>query len=582
VANPQSVRKNLPDKECENDMVNHDDRRTAALVMDEALNCQSIEKDRWIKMLIQSGESDFHELLKTRREMLGRHLGWEKPGRRVVPESQITEFVVDCLAVDILRLPEIRRLLIENGITNNFSEFGDFIESVPGNFTVDKYPSTEELSKIDIGIGTNLARKFCKFVNLPLSFSTRGSKDQRSNFEEIQASKNLPQLVDFQETVREKLTERCFQKKGGRGIVVMPTGAGKTRTMIESLFEEIFLSQKWPRNIVWIADREELCEQAFQSFKEVFVNLTQNRREEFEQNDMKIPTSLHLHRYWGGRDLQLKPDKTGSLGLSGVVVTSVQQLQARMKTQKDEFLTVIINSEYIIVDEAHRNIDYVDELNEMLKTDNPDCVMVGLTATPMRRDNMETGLLREIFNGIFISPISGAENNIELMKNKLTEIGILAKKLEIDHEEVIDHSELSRLKSEIAYQAKTIQLINHVLELGATSILVFTRDVNDARVIASYLRMKEDPISAEHLESGTNIDIRRNMIQEFRNGNVRVLLNYAILTTGFDAPKTDAVLICRPHLDEYDSVFQQMVGRGLRGHKFGGTHTCFISHLKGI
>ena len=562
-------------------MVNHDDRRAAAVLMDEALNSQGVEKDRWIKMLLQSGESDFHHLLKIRREMLGRNLGWKKPGRRVIPESKITEFVVDCLGVDILRLPEIRRLLIENGIRNNFSGFGNYIDSVPGNFSVDKNPSSEELSCIEIGIGTNLARNFCKFVNLPLSFSTRGSKDERSNFEEIQASKILPELVDFQETVRGKLTERCFQKKGGRGIVVMPTGSGKTRTMIESLFEEIFLSQKWPRNIVWIADREELCEQAFQSFKEVFVNLTQKRREEYEQNDMKIPPSLHLHRYWGGRDLQLKFDREGGLGVSGVVVTSVQQLQARMKNQIDEFLAVIISSEYIVVDEAHRNIEYVDELNEILKKDNPDCVMVGLTATPMRRDNMETGLLREIFEGIFISPISGAENNIELMKNKLTKIGILAEKIEVDYEEVIDHSELSRLKPEIAYQAKTIQLIDHVLELGATSILVFTRDVNDARVIASYLRMKEDSILAEHLESGTNIDIRRNMIQEFRNGNVQVLLNYAILTTGFDAPKTDAVLICRPNLDEYDSVFQQMVGRGLRGHKFGGTHTCFVSHLKG-
>ncbi len=561
-------------------MVNNDDRKTAALLIDEALSIQGVEKSLWFRKLLQSGDSEFHLLLKERREMVGRHLGWAKPGRRVVPESQATQFVVDCLGVDILRFPEIRQLLIENGIRKNSSELSDYIDTIPEKFSIGEHPSNEELSLIETGVGTLLARNFCNFVNLPLSFSTRGANDERSNFEEIQASKNLPDLVDFQETVREKLTEKCLEKPGGRGIVVMPTGSGKTRTMIETLFEDVFRSQKWPRNIVWIADREELCEQAFQSFKEVFVNLTQKRSEEYEQNDMEIPPSLHLHRYWGGRDLQLKQDTNRNVSVSGVVVTSVQQLQARMKNEIDEFLAVIINSEFIVVDEAHRNIDYVDELNGMLKQDNPDCVMMGLTATPMRRDSMETGLLREIFEGTYISPISGAENNIELMKEKLTEIGILAEKVDVDYEEFIDNSELSKLNPEIAYQGRTIQLINHVIELGATSILVFTRDVNDARVIASYLRMKDVSITAEHLESGTNPSIRRSMIQEFRNGNVQVLLNYAILTTGFDAPKTDAVLICRPHLDEYDSVFQQMIGRGLRGYKFGGTHTCFVAHLK--
>ncbi len=116
--------------------------------------------------------------------------------------------------------------------------------------------------------------------------------------------------------------------------------------------------------------------------------------------------------------------------------------------------------------------------------------------------------------------------------------------------------------------------------MGAKSILVFTKDVNDARVIASYLRMRDNSVNAEHLESETNPEIRRNIIHNFRNGNVNVLLNWGILTTGFDAPKTDAVLICRPNLDEYESLFQQMVGRGLRGWEFGGTHECLIAHLK--
>ena len=195
-------------------MVNQEDRKVAALLIDEALNNRGLEKSRWLRQLLQSGDSEFHILLKERREMVGRHLGWAKPGRRVVPDNQITQFVVDCLGVDILRFPQIRYLLIENGREISNSEFDVFLNYIPTKFSFGNDPSAEQISSIEIGVGTTLARQFCKFVNLPLSFSTRGSSDERSNFEEIQASKSLPDLVDFQEIVRKMLTEKCLEKKG--------------------------------------------------------------------------------------------------------------------------------------------------------------------------------------------------------------------------------------------------------------------------------------------------------------------------------------------------------------------------------
>ena len=57
------------------------------------------------------------------------------------------------------------------------------------------------------------------------------------------------------------------------------------------------------------------------------------------------------------------------------------------------------------------------------------------------------------------------------------------------------------------------------------------------------------------------------------------MLNFGILTTGFDAPNTDGVVIARP-LSREDSLFKQMIGRGLRGIEFGGTSDCYVVHYQ--
>jgi len=54
------------------------------------------------------------------------------------------------------------------------------------------------------------------------------------------------------------------------------------------------------------------------------------------------------------------------------------------------------------------------------------------------------------------------------------------------------------------------------------------------------------------------------------------LTNYDILTTGFDAPKTDGVIILRATEDVQQPLIIQMIGRGLRGPKFGGSEDCYF------
>ena len=91
-------------------------------------------------------------------------------------------------------------------------------------------------------------------------------------------------------------------------------------------------------------------------------------------------------------------------------------------------------------------------------------------------------------------------------------------------------------------------------------------------MIMSWLRMND--YTSFHIDGSTDPRMRRSGIEAFRNGKLQVLCNYGVLTTGFDAPKTDVVVIARPTSSAV--TYHQMVGRGLRGPKLGGTSRCTI------
>src|SRR5690606_38755940 len=72
----------------------------------------------------------------------------------------------------------------------------------------------------------------------------------------------------------------------------------------------------------------------------------------------------------------------------------------------------------------------------------------------------------------------------------------------------------------------------------------------------------------------TRIPTRRRLIDDFKRGKIRVLCNCEVLTTGFDAPQVSHVVMARPTVSRV--LYEQVLGRGLRGPKFGGTRSCVI------
>jgi DNA repair protein RadD len=105
-----------------------------------------------------------------------------------------------------------------------------------------------------------------------------------------------------------------------------------------------------------------------------------------------------------------------------------------------------------------------------------------------------------------------------------------------------------------------------------SSILYFGPSVHDAECMAFLLRQRGIPAA---VVSGCTLEAtRRQVVNEFKQGQLRVLCTCEILTTGFDAPRVTHVVMARPTVSRV--LYEQIVGSGLRGPQFGGTAACVI------
>ena len=85
--------------------------------------------------------------------------------------------------------------------------------------------------------------------------------------------------------------------------------------------------------------------------------------------------------------------------------------------------------------------------------------------------------------------------------------------------------------------------------------------VDRAHAKAIQQRFVESGVAAEYMDAFTPMDERNQIIRRFANGDVRILCNVGVLTTGFDAD-VRCIILARPTKSEM--LYVQMIGRGLR------------------
>lgn len=389
---------------------------------------------------------------------------------------------------------------------------------------------------------------------------------------EVDGRPDIPPLHDFQKVVVAD-ARRMLRGDGeaNRGLISLPTGAGKTRVTVEALVNAMADAEvKSP--ILWIAQTEELCEQAIQTWSEIWQGLGPRRR-------------LTLSRLWGGYEAS-----RADYG-EQVVVATIQKLDAGVFA-KASYQWLRDMTRVIVIDEAHSSIG--DSYERLLRwhgeAANAEQVpLIGLTATPFRNTNVEeTEALakRYAYNRLEAQALPS-----ETAYPRLQELEILSR---VDHEVLpgqdleLTAPELEQLRrfrrlpdratvrlGENVHRNRT--LLNHICALDPSwPVLLFAASVEHAQIMAALLTKQGIPAAA--ISGEMDRGARRHYIREFRNGKLRVLTNFNVLTAGFDAPKVRALYIARPTYSA--NMYQQMVGRGLRGPRNRGTDRCLLVNVE--
>lgn len=385
-----------------------------------------------------------------------------------------------------------------------------------------------------------------------------------------------PKLVEFQEYLKKQMLD-VLAKDGERMrcVVTLPTGGGKTRVAVEAFID--WMHQRFANRqyLLWIAQSEELCEQAISCIRQLW-------------GAREYTSALRVYRYFGGRDIPVNELQ------GGAVVTSIQQLYHRTKSGDMALDVILKGTGAMIIDEAHRAVSnmYDTLLTQAEKICGHDLFPIcGLTATPGRAGlygAAETIKLVNRFDAYLIKPALGEEFTKDPLRY-FRENQYLAyprhiiyrsgREYELSEEEIqqmeLEGDIASGFLKRLANDRKRNELIiKRMLQLPkGTPTLVYACTVEHAYFLADLLT----ELSGQHvgaISSETPLTIRRGLIQDFKQGKIQFLCNFGVLTTGFDAPKTECIAICRPTTSEV--LYEQIVGRGLRGPKFGGTDECLV------
>ena len=295
-------------------------------------------------------------------------------------------------------------------------------------------------------------------------------------------------------------------------------------------------------------------------------------------------------RLWGGNPnpTRQQPDRPV------IVVASIQTLRNRIGTSDLDWLS---KPGLVVIDECHHAItpSYTTLLRwlnaEALRpsaTPRDEPPIVGLSATPFRTDGDESQRLARRFDNRWLpsdqkglhtrlrsqgvlaeTQYESLDSGIGLTSDEVARLEQLPEPWEgLDFENVLEAIN-QRLAGDTSRNERLVQYIKASTE---RSILFFTNSVVHAEEMAARLNLIG--IGAAAISGNTPSVARRYFLDRFQDRHIRVLCNHSVLTTGFDAPKTDMVLIARQVFSPVR--YMQMVGRGLRGEKNGGTQLCRI------
>lgn len=339
-----------------------------------------------------------------------------------------------------------------------------------------------------------------------------------TTIEKVPVKRQAADLYPYQQRDLNKLFEKLSQISKDRHVLYqLPTGGGKTR-----IFSEIakrFITD-YDKSVVVLTHRTELCSQTSLTLKKLGVN------NKVINSTVKRLSGKECHSCY---------------------VAMVETLKNRIKDGIINPLDVGL----VIIDEAHHN-SFQKLLGRF-----PNAYIVGVTATPFS-SNAEIPMYKN-YQELIVG-----ESIQDLIKQ-----GFLAKPINWRYD-----VELNSLKTgingdftistsdELYSSPAMMELLLHAYEAHAKNkkTLIFNNGIFTSKNVCRFF--EEAGYSIKHLDNHTSPADRADILKWFKKTNRAILTSVSILTTGFDEPSVQTVILNRATTSL--TLYHQMIGRGAR------------------
>ena len=303
---------------------------------------------------------------------------------------------------------------------------------------------------------------------------------------------------------------------------VAPTGAGKTIMLSAVTGESI---KDTGAKVCILAHRDELTAQNRAKFERVVPNVGTSVVDAYEKS-------------WGGQvTFAMVPTLARSSNLDGMP-----------------------RLDLLVIDEAHHAVAAsYRRIIDRVRDANPEARVFGVTATPNRGDRKG---LREVFDNVADQISLGeliASGHLVPPRTFVIDVGVQDELKSVRRTSSdFDMSEVANIMDRAPV---TEEVIRHWKEkAGDRQTVIFCSTVEHAAHVRDAFQAAG--ISAALIHGEMPSETRKSVLADYAGGKIRVIVNVAVLTEGWDHPPTSCVVLLRP--SSYKSTMIQMVGRGLR------------------
>lgn len=547
----------------------------------------------YMQYMVNFSQSDLRGYLG--EDMVDLLVEWMPNGETLLTKQKMVSMIDSLYGTSILKNKQFRKDLLQS--MNEPDIFAIRDACLSGNEKKEKDP----LAVIDIIANKpwnkNMVTAYLlKLWNVPETVLDK-EKDTAVIENEISTlDDQFYELLDYQYYIKQRVlnilnSDHLLE----RMLIHMPTGTGKTKTTMHIITNYINFSLEKQGIVIWVAHTIELLQQAYDTFESVWKHLGNGR--------------IIAYKLWGTKTIE-DTDQP----LNGIVFCGLSKLMSIADSKPELYERLKKDCRLVVFDEAHKaaakQTQRVIEGLMRMPVGYENRALIGLTATPGRttEDSYDNNLLTNMFGNKLVYIDSNILNQINMGRlealNTVAETNIIKyfqerhilakmKPQKLTYKMNFSEKDLKTLSSalkDMGYDDKeyteeqlrvlarnkerNLAIMSRLRQLyiDKKPTIVFACSVDHAKMLSAMLTLEGIPNSLV-LGEMDPMD-RKHAIEVFKdkNSGVDIIINYEVLTTGFDSKNIKCVFITRP--TKSIVLYSQMLGRGLRGPLMGGNEEC--------